>query len=277
MTERAVAGPLDGGLAATFVLDQRIRYRYSTPVTNLRQRLKIVPPSAHGPQRRQRWHLAVDGVPSSRTRTFLDPFGNLTVDVDVPHVEETVEFVLDVEAETDPSAWPHDTPADPRYLRHTPLTAPDDVITDLATAVGAGDVAALCTRVHRSITYRWGVTGVRTTAAQALASGHGVCQDYAHIMLTACRIAGLPARYVSGHLIGEGGSHAWVEVLHPHPSRPATWIAEGWDPTHDRRTNSGYLVVAVGRDYADAAPLSGSYKGAAATNTLAVSKRLDRT
>jgi len=277
VTEREVAVPLDGGPSATFLLDQRIRYRYSTPVTDLRQRLKIVPPSAHGPQRRRRWHLAVDGVPASRSRTFLDPFGNLTVDIDVPHVDETVEFVLDVEAETYPSEWAHATAADPRYLRHTQLTAPDEVITELATAVGARDVAALCTRVHQSIAYRWGVTGVRTTAAQALASGHGVCQDYAHIMLTACRVAGLPARYVSGHLIGEGGSHAWVEVLHPHPSRRTTWIAEGWDPTHDRRTNSGYLVVAVGRDYADAAPLSGSYKGAAATNTLAVSKRLDRT
>lgn len=268
---------LDDRASRTFVLDQRIRYRYSRPVTNLRQQLKIVPPSAHGRQRRRRWHLTVDGVQSSSTRTFLDPFGNVTVDVNVPQVDDAVEFVLDVEADTDRSRWPCDTVVDRRYLRHSRLTGPDDVMTELASGAGGPDVASLCSRVHRSIDYEWGVTGVRTTASEALVGGRGVCQDYAHIMLTACRIAGLPARYVSGHLKGEGGSHAWVEVLHPHPYRPGTWIAEGWDPTHNRRTNADYLVVAVGRDYADAAPLSGTYEGEGAINTLTVDKRLDLT
>ena len=96
-------------------------------------------------------------------------------------------------------------------------------------------------------------------------------------MLAACRLVGLPARYVSGHLVGEGGSHAWVEVLHPRPRRQGTWRAEDWDPTHNRRTNTDYLVVAVGRDYADVAPLSGTYKGRDASNTLAVKKRSDLT
>jgi transglutaminase-like putative cysteine protease len=275
VTEREVTAAPTDRPAATFVLDQRIRYRYSTPVTDLRQRLKIVPPSAHGPQRRRRWRLTVDGVRTSTTETFLDAFGNLTVDVTVPQVEDSIEFVLDVEADTHRLGWSHDIAADPRYLRPTRLTAPDDAIVELASGAGGADVAALCARVHQSMTYAWGVTGIRTTAADALAGGRGVCQDYAHIMLSACRVAGLPARYVSGHLTGEGGSHAWVEVFHPHPSRRATWIAEGWDPTHDRRTDAAYLVVAVGRDYADAAPMSGSYKGTTATNTLAVRKRLD--
>ncbi len=65
----------------------------------------------------------------------------------------------------------------------------------------------------RTLTYEFGVTGVHTTAADAVAGGRGVCQDYADIMLALCRAAGLPARYVSGHLVGEGGSHAWVEVV----------------------------------------------------------------
>ena len=55
------------------------------------------------------------------------------------------------------------------------------------------------------------------------------------------------------------------------------WVAQGWDPTHNRRANSDYLVVAVGRDYADVAPLSGTYDGTGATNTLAVEKRLELT
>jgi transglutaminase-like putative cysteine protease len=256
------------------VLEERIRYAYSRPVANVRQRLRIVPPPLHGCQRRRRWHMAVHGVESSRRRTFLDRFGNVTVDVWVPEVAEAVEFALEVEAEPDGSRQLDDATADGRYLRHTLLTAPDGALTDLARGGAQGDVASLCERVHDSIVYEWGVTGVRTTAAEALAGGRGVCQDYAHIMLAACRIAGLVARYVSGHLIGEGGSHAWVEVLHPHPTRHDVCTAEGWDPTHNRRTHAGYLVVATGRDYLDVAPLSGTYEGREASSALDVDKRL---
>ena len=55
-----------------------------------------------------------------------------------------------------------------------------------------------------------------TTAAEALAGGRGVCQDAAHIMVALARLAQVPARYVSGHLLGQGGTHAWVEVVVPH-------------------------------------------------------------
>jgi transglutaminase-like putative cysteine protease len=265
----------DDRTSRTLVLDQRICYRYSEPVTNLRQRLRVVPPSAHGPQRRRRWQLSVEGVRSSSTRTSLDRFGNVTVDVLVPQVDEEVEFVLDVEVCADRSGS-CETGVDRRYLRPTRLTEPDEIMTEMASGVSGADLESICAWVHRSLDYEWGVTGVRTTASEARAAGRGVCQDYAHIMLAVCRSAGLAARYVSGHLTGEGGSHAWVEVLHPHPEGQAGWIAEGWDPTHDRRTNADYLVVAVGRDYADVAPLSGTYDGKGARNSLAVAKRLDQ-
>ncbi len=65
------------------------------------------------------------------------------------------------------------------------------------------------------MTYQDGVTSVATTAAEALDAGHGVCQDYAHVMLALCHVLELPARYVSGHLLGQGGTHAWVEVIVP--------------------------------------------------------------
>jgi transglutaminase-like putative cysteine protease len=273
VTERsAAAAARDDRAPRTLLLDQRIRYCYSGPVTNLRQRLKIVPPTAHGRQRRQHWHLRVDGVQSWSTRTYLDSFGNVTVDVNVPRVDDAVEFALDVEADTSGSAY--ETIVDQRYRRPTRLTAPDDGTTGLTAGAGGPDAETLCERVHESIDYEGGVTGIRTTAGEALSGGRGVCQDYAHIMLTTCRIAGLAARYVSGHLTGEGGSHAWVEVLRPHPNVRGNWIAEGWDPTHNRRTDADYLVVAVGRDYSDVAPLSGTYDGPDASNTVAVDKRL---
>lgn len=259
----------------TFVLGQRIRYRYSAPVTNVRQRLKVVPPSSHGRQRRTRWQLTVQGVRGASRRTFLDRFGNVTIDVSVPRVDAAVEFVLAVEAATDESGWPCSPVVDRGYLQATRLTGAEGGVAELARRGDHPDVATLCERVHRSLDYEWGITGVGTTASEALAGGRGVCQDYAHIMLAACRAQGRPARYVSGHLAGDGGSHAWVEVLHPHPYCPTRWVAEGWDPTHNRRAGSDYLVVAIGRDYADVAPLSGTYDGTGTTNTVAVDKHLE--
>jgi transglutaminase-like putative cysteine protease len=109
-----------------------------------------------------------------------------------------------------------------------------------------------------------GVTGVQTPAAMALHLGRGVCQDYAHLALVVLRLIGVPARYVSGHLLGEGAPHAWIEALLPDPELPDRLRAVAYDPTHGRPTRLDYITVAVGRDYADIAPTSGSFSGAAA-------------
>jgi hypothetical protein len=204
MSERpaAVAILEDRGVRR-FVLEERIRYSYSRPVTDLRQYLRVIPPAVHGHQRRGRWQLAVNGVTSATVRTVADPFGNLTLAVNVPRVEETVEFVVNVEADTDAAVGPglgrgvlagpgHRVAVDRRGLTPTPLTTPDTAIAELALADRELDVASLCRRVHSALAYEWGVTGVHTTASEALAGGRGVCQDYAHIMLAACRLAGLP-------------------------------------------------------------------------------------
>ena len=110
-----------------------------------------------------------------------------------------------------------------------------------------------------AVTYEYGVTTVTTTAAEALACGRGVCQDFAHVMLALCHLLGQPARYVSGHLVGQGGTHAWVEVIVPRDGHAE---AVAFDPCHGRRTDGGYVTVATGRDYADVAPTTGSYIGA---------------
>ena len=105
------------------------------------------------------------------------------------------------------------------------------------------------------MTYRFDATTVRTTAGQAWQGRHGVCQDMAHVMIAMCRARGLAARYVSGHLVGEGASHAWVEVHDEATGRPLAY-----DPTHGRRTDLRYVTVAVGRDYRDVAPTAGHYR-----------------
>lgn len=93
-------------------------------------------------------------------------------------------------------------------------------------------------------------------------------------MLALCRLLDIPARYVSGHLIGEGGTHAWVEVLLPAPGETVEILA--LDPTHDRPADLRYLTVSVGRDYYDVAPVSGTYR-AAHPGWLSASRRADVT
>lgn len=78
---------------------------------------------------------------------------------------------------------------------------------------------------------------------------------------------------MSGHLVGEGGSHAWVEALIPDRDHPGEWAIEAWDSTHDRPAGDGYVTIAVERDYADVVPLSGSYVADHATGQLSQGPR----
>ena len=98
--------------------------------------------------------------------------------------------------------------------------------------------------VYQAFTYTPASTTIRTTAEQALAQRKGVCQDYAHVMLSVCRHVGLTARYIAGLLGGEGATHAWVEIYHD-----GRWI--GLDPTHNRMVDDNYITIAHGRDYRD--------------------------
>ena len=98
--------------------------------------------------------------------------------------------------------------------------------------------------LYRDFTYEKNVTNVNTGAEEAWRLGKGVCQDYAHILVTLCRMQGIPARYVAGMLIAEGYSHAWVEILHGN-----RWYA--LDPTNDLVVSDSHIKLGVGRDAAD--------------------------
>ncbi|MDQ1455899.1 MAG: hypothetical protein QOH28_1519 [Actinomycetota bacterium] len=244
-------------------VEQRVHYDYSKPVRNLRQRLVVVPPPRHGRQHRIDWSVDIRGADAEIVRTTRDSFGNVRIDIGVPEVRSWIEFeVRTTIAFRDDQTSARVRP-DPRYARATRLTARDDAIALLLTGCDRKEPGLICAQVHRALTYEHGITDVHTTAADALAGSRGVCQDYAHLMVAACRLAGIPARYVSGHLIGEGGSHAWVEVLHHDHDNPDTWIAEAWDPTNCRRTDDSYITIATGRDYSDVAPMSGTFDGRA--------------
>jgi transglutaminase-like putative cysteine protease len=267
---------LDAAGQVTYVLTQSFRYEYDEPVTQLRQRLVIVPPARHGAQHRRAHRLTVTGAAAVR-RARRDAAGNVVTSLRAERVTRAVEFALAAVVERvradGPVTLPATALADPRLLRPTRLTTPDDALGELAaTLTVAGDTpleraARICAAVHGALTYEYGVTSVTTTAAQALDGGRGVCQDFAHVMLAVCHAAGLPARYVSGHLLGQGGTHAWVEVIVP---AGAGARAAAFDPCNDRPADgAGYLTIATGRDYGDVAPASGCYTGTAASRLTA--------
>jgi transglutaminase-like putative cysteine protease len=251
----------------TYRLDQGFRYDYDTPVSSVRQRLVVVPPTRHGDLHRRAHRVDVTGA-AARRRVQRDACGNTIVRVHAAQVESSVEFrvtaIIERVRGDGPPVLPAAALTDPRLLRPTRLTDADERLRTLATEIagrGALDLDLadrICAEVHTAITYEYGVTTVETTAAEALAVGRGVCQDQAHLMLAMCHVIGLPARYVSGHLLGQGGTHAWVEVIVP---RGDDAVAIAFDPCNGRRANTGYLTIATGRDYADVAPTSGSYIG----------------
>jgi transglutaminase-like putative cysteine protease len=121
--------------------------------------------------------------------------------------------------------------------------------------------------------YDTGTTHVHSNLDEILNAGGGVCQDFAHLALGVLRLAGVPARYVSGYMapppgadaaIGEQASHAWIEALLPGMG----WT--GFDPTHRCRTDIRHIRIAIGRDYADASPIRGVYRSDASHNTMSV-------
>ena len=268
----------------SYQLRQTFRYEYSEPIRDLNHHLVVIPPERFGDQRRLRHQLSVDAE-GVRFENRSDRFGNMVVDVFAPRIAAEIEFVAEVAVERraeQPNRLPDGWLAESYLLAPSLLTAADDRIGSAAAKLarsaewGLPLADSINDWVYQSMTYQHGVTGVRTTAAEALEIGSGVCQDYAHVMLAACRACGLPSRYVSGHLLGQGGSHAWVEVVLPTRDGTGEAIASTFDPTHASRGGLGYVTIAVGGDYSDVAPTSGTYVSSA-RGRLYTSKRVTLT
>jgi len=261
----------------TFLLEQRFCYTYDGPVRDLDHRLVVIPRGRHGNARRL--HSRVDvSAANARSTTTRDRLGNVATRIRICDVADSVCFeVAAVVERVGPvvdARLPTRALDDPRLLRATRRTAADEAIRTVAHAHACRDVREtaerLCAYVHGAIAYDFGATSVATTAAEAHAGARGVCQDSAHLMIALCRVLSIPARYVSGHLLGEGGTHAWTEVV-VRDGDGARAIA--FDPCNGRRAGGGYLTVAVGRDYGDVPPTSGTYSGEAA-GWLTASKRI---
>ncbi len=256
-------------LTARYSVEQTLRYEYDSPISNLQHQLIIAPRPRHIDQHRLAHHLSASGLGPLMLES--DEFGNDVAAIRVPHVEREIVFSMEATILRDHQrpktcATAHDL-IDPRWTGGRRLTRPNE-----ALATAAAELRSLHPNkhelaleivhfVHDHMTYTKEVTDVFTTAATAFAQGRGVCQDYAHIAISLARAAGLSARYVSGHLLGEGATHAWVEFL--VADRNHGPLVLSYDPTYDKPTDFRYIVVAIGRDYDDVPPTSGSFSGKA--------------
>ncbi|MGO4172132.1 transglutaminase family protein [Bosea sp. TAF32] len=262
-------------------------YGYSRQVPFSRCILRLLPHDGPG-QIVRKAELSISPRPAERSDGICF-FGNrmTTVTITKPHRELKVEMRarIEVHRQAPPHAgltrnWEEvaqlalasnslapDSPAHHLYpSRLVPPVAA--VIAYAAESFGARRpvleaASELMARIRRDFSYDPEATEVSTPIAEAFAQRHGVCQDFAHIMIGGLRGLGLPAAYVSGYirtipppgekrLEGSDASHAWVLLW----CGPETgWV--GLDPTNDLIVADDHIVTAIGRDYADVAPLDG--------------------
>lgn len=232
--------------------------------------------------------LAVSPAPAERA-DLLDFFGNPTSAmrfVDLPP-RLVLEASATVRIAPTPRPDPRATPAWEAVREHA-LAVPDlsprspvhmlfpsrqapllpEAVAYAASCLGIDrpvlEVAdALMRRIHADFAYDPGATEVSTPLAEVLRLRRGVCQDFAHLMIAALRGHGVPAAYVSGYLrtrpppgrerlVGADATHAWVQVW---CGGQAGWV--GLDPTNAALAGEDHVILAVGRDYSDVAPVSG--------------------
>ena len=249
-------------------IDHHTRYQFSEPQTRVVQLLRMTPADCAG-QTVAEWRIDVDC--DARLRDGRDGYGNITTMLYVDGPISAIELAVRGEVLTDDAAGHIGGCAETLpplfFTRTTPLTQHDAAISALAAmAVGDGargvdQAAALMTAVHDMIVPQPGRTEKSTTAAEALANGRGSVRDCAHVLIAAARVAGYPARLVSGHCLdgpnaaSHSSAHCWAEL----------YVADiGWislDPSTNRTPRETYVRVAIGLDASDSTPLSGTRRG----------------
>lgn len=251
-------------------IDHRTTYAYQQAASNVVQLLKVTPRSFDG-QSVIRWRFDLDV--DAAVRIGQDAYGNITHMVYPEASVASLTLRVTGEVEVIDTAGVVIGAPDPLpaavFLRPTPLTEADPGIADLSASVRGSDklqmLHDLLASVYATMRFDVEATTVTTRAADAWANRHGVCQDYAHIFIAAARSNGIPARYVSGHLARDSAheaAHAWAEACVPGLG----WVA--FDPTNGICATEAYVRVAVGADYADAAPVRGSRRGGGAESLV---------
>lgn len=253
----------------------RTEYTYASPVRESFNEVRLQPFSDDWQQVDE---FLVKILPAPRLRHYHDFYSNVVhhFEIPEPHSSLLVESRTRVTVHPPPPLAPTEMPwpltrigeaakesrvfeflTDSHYVE----SSPEAWRLALDATAGMTDTwqaaLALMRFVHAELKYEPNSTTVHTHMREVLRERRGVCQDFAHVLLGLCRVMKIPALYVSGYLATEAASatHAWTEVLIP---------GIGWralDPTHNRQTDETYVKIAVGRDYADVAPVRGHYKG----------------
>ncbi len=263
------------------------QYKYAVPVRESTMEIWMQP-QKNLRQRLVSFDLDLD--PPSQLFSYADSFGNAVYHFDVPqpHDQLTITARAAVESQAparlptslDMGEWerlkseflkgenfdflhPHGFARETDGLKHYEAEHDIDGLRrfDPLTAV-----LALNKAIYDSFAYETGVTRADSPIDVVLKARKGVCQDFAHVMVTICRAWGVPARYVSGYLFTDrkrgdrsdpDATHAWVEVFLPS----LRWI--GLDPTNNTIAGERHIACAIGRDYSDVPPSRGVYKGEA--------------
>jgi transglutaminase-like putative cysteine protease len=241
------------------------RYTYNAPTRYSILSLKLTPPSFKG-QRIIEWNVTAPGI--ELARAFKDGFGN-TVHLTTNTSDHTESLIIAKGVvETDDTAGvvrglPEVAPINV-YLRQTRMTNPSPEIAALSTAVTVRDdircLHDLMHAVRDAVDYQIGATHAHTSAAEALSDGKGVCQDHAHIFISAARLQGVPARYVTGYMLAAGDEpaeahHAWAEAF----IEGLGWV--GFDPANRICPTDAYVRLTAGLDASSASPIRGTRRG----------------
>ncbi len=267
------------------------RVTYSAPVVRAQFNLRLVPSIWKG-QTIRKQHLGFKPVPDLR-EDYYGPYcvnrTHITFGGSLSQFEFLSEFEVEIEALADPGEGPaiaevgaealeqRDlSPLSPApYLFASRIAGTDEEIDRWASdhlpldAGIARSASVLMGAIHRDFTYKPGSTDSATSPSEAFSRREGVCQDFAHVMIIALRSHGIPAAYASGYLrtlpppgkpklVGADAMHAWVNVW---CGKELGWI--GFDPTNNCLARLDHIQIGMGRDYADVAPIDGTFIGSA--------------
>ena len=239
------------------------RYRFDPPLAHGLQRLRLSPKATHGQTVRE-WSMDLSGarLEASYDDHNANHVSLVSLEPGTAELAITCSGVVDT-ADRAGIVGPH-TGKLPlwAFLGQTPLTRPGPRMRTLLGTLGGdrgdplGLLHGLSAAVAGAIGYEIGHTDSTTAAEEALAAGKGVCQDHAQVFIGCARALGVPARYVSGYLmmddrIEQEAGHAWAEA---HVDGLG-WV--GFDVSNGISPDARYVRLASGRDYAEAAPVTG--------------------
>lgn len=248
-------------------IDHTTHYVFSDPVSHGLQRLRLKPKTSSG-QRVLHWHMSFEGARAQVD--YDDPNCNhVTVISFEPGAREvTIRCEGLVDTNDECGIMGKHSGFMPMWLfqEQTELTRAGPRTRALLAGLAQegntlATLHALSALVRDRVTYSSGHTDAATTAEGALAAGRGVCQDHAHVFIGAARALGIAARYVSGYLmindrVDQDAGHAWAEAF----VEGLGWV--GFDVSNGISPDARYVRVATGRDYQDAAPITGIRYGA---------------